>query len=410
MSGRALRRTAWCMAGLSVALSIAAVVLAAVNGESPAELVDSHHAIGILTALTGPVVGALIVAGDRRNLLGWVLCVDGVLLGTFNFTEQYAPLALGLTDRHATLPGGAFASWLSAWTNIPGIVLSTVFLVLLFPDGRVPTRRWLPVAWTGAAIAVVPTAILAAGTWPKRGPELVTENASLPPAVDYMFLVAFSGALLLAAAAAVSLVLRFRRAGAVQRQQIKWFAYGAIVSKPLGAFAMAPGYGPYLELLGSALMLGGLSIGIFRYRLWEIDRLVNRTLVYGLLTAILGGCYALGVLVIGQALSPGDNPSGLAVAATTLAAAAVFRPLRGGIQRAVDRRFNRRRYDAAKTIDQFAARLRQQVDLHALTAELVMVVDQTMQPTAVTLWLRPSGARMGRPVTPPAATPPAAAR
>jgi hypothetical protein len=409
MSWRALRRTAWSMAGLSLALAIAAVVLAAVNGESPAELVDSHHAIGILTALTSPVIGALIVAGDRRNLLGWVLCLDGVVLGIFSFTGQYAPLALGLTDRHATLPGGDFASWLSAWTNIPGIVLATVFLVLLFPDGRVPTRRWLPVAWAGAAIAVVPTAIFAAGTWPLRGPELVTEAGQLPPLVDAMFPLAFTGALLLTAAAAISLILRFRRAGAVQRQQIKWFAYGTVVSQPLSALATAPGYGPYLELLGSSLMLAGLSIGIFRYRLWEIDRLVNRTLVYGLLTAILGGCYALGVLVIGQALSPGDNPSGLVVAATTLAAAAVFRPLRGGIQRAVDRRFNRRRYDAAKTIDHFAARLRQQIDLHALTAELLTVVDQTMQPTAVSLWLRPSGGRAGRPAVPPAATPPAAA-
>ena len=393
MSGRALRRTAWSMAGLSVALAITALVLAALNGESPAELVGSHHAIGILTALTYPVIGAMIVAHDRRNLLGWVACVDGVLLGVFSFTEQYAPLALGLTDRHASLPGGAFASWLSAWTNIPGIVLATVFLVLLFPDGRVPTRRWLPVAWAGAAIAVVPTAIFAAGTWPHRGPDLVTESGSLPPLVDAMFAVAFGGALLLTAAGAVSLILRFRRAGAVQRQQIKWFAYGAVVSRPLGAFAMAPGYGPYLELLEPVLMLGGLSIGIFRYRLWEIDRLINRTLVYGLLTAILAGCYALGVLVIGLALSPGDNPSGLVVAATTLAAAAVFRPLRGAIQRAVDRRFNRRRYDAAKTIDHFAARLRQQVDLHALTAELLTVVDQTMQPTAVSLWLRPSATR-----------------
>jgi hypothetical protein len=252
--------------------------------------------------------------------------------------------------------------------------------------------------------AVVPTAILAIGYWPLRGPSLLDETGSLPPLVDAMFGIAFLVGLALGAICVVGLILRFRRAGAVQRQQIKWFAYGAVLSIPLSLFPEARPYGPYLELLGAVCLLAGLGIGIFRYRLWEIDRLVNRTLVYGLLTAILGGCYALGVLVIGQALSPGDNPSGLVVAAATLVAAAVFRPLRGGIQRAVDRRFNRRRYDGATTIDRFAARLRQQVDLHALTAELLTVVDQTMQPTAVSLWLRPSDGH-GRVATPPSAAP-----
>src|SRR6266540_3177727 len=329
--------SAWALCGLSLTLALASIVLATINGESPAELVTNHHAIGILDALTLPIVGALVVLRDPRHLLGWLL-----------------------------------------------VVISVVFLTLLFPDGRLPSRRWWPLAWAGAVIAVVPTAILAVGYWPLRGPELVTGTGSLPPLVDSMFAIAFSGALLLGAGSVVSLVLRFRRSGAVQRQQIKWFAYGAIVSVPLGAFPEVPGYGPYLELLGTVLLLAGLGIGIFRYRLWEIDRLVNRTLVYGLLTAILGGCYALGVLVIGQALSPGAHPSSLVVAASTLAVAAVFGPLRRGIQRAVDRRFNRRHYDAAKTIDAFAARLRQHVDLQAMTEELLAVADQTMQPTTVT--------------------------
>jgi hypothetical protein len=139
------------------------------------------------------------------------------------------------------------------------------------------------------------------------------------------------------------------------------------------------------------VLLTGLGIGSFRYRLWDIDRLLNRTLVYGLLTATRGGAYAVGVLVIGQRLSPGDNPSGLAVAASTLAVAALFQPLRHAIQRTVDRRFNRGHYDAAQTIDAFAARLRQQVDLHALTTELLAVVDRTMEPAGVSLWLRGQG-------------------
>jgi hypothetical protein len=379
------------MCALAFLLAIAAMVLAGVNGESPHGYVTSHHAIGTATALIFTPIGALIVARERRNLLGWILCVDGVLLGVFNFTQQYAPMALGLTADRYSLPGGELASWFGSWTNVPGIVLGTVFLPLLFPDGHVPTRRWRPLAWLAAAVAVVPAAILAIAYWPDRGPDLVNETGEESALVSNMFAVALGGALLLTAAAVVSLVLRFRRSRAIERQQIKWFAAGAALSVPMSAVATTGDAGAYLELLSTPVLLTGLGIGIFRYRLWDIDRLLNRTLVYGLLTAILGSAYAIGVLVIGQRLSPGDNPSSLVVAASTLAVAALFQPLRRAIQRTVDRRFNRRRYDAAKTIDAFAARLRQQVDLEALTTELLAVVDHTMQPTGVSLWLRPHG-------------------
>lgn len=384
-------RWAWSLCGLSILLAVASIVLAAINGESPNEFVASHHAIGTVSALFYPVIGVLVLAREPRNLLGWLMCVDGVFLGVFNLAQQYAPLALGLTEDRRSLPGGELASWLGSWTNVPGIVLSAVFVLLLFPDGHLPSRRWRPVAWAGAAVAVVPTVILATAYWSDRGPALVNQTGTESPLVSNMFAAAFGGALLLTAASAVSLIMRFRRSGAVRRQQIKWFAYGAVLSVPLGAFAMTGTVGAYLELTQTPVLLTGLGIGIFRYRLWEIDRLVNRTLVYGLLTAILGGAYALGVLVIGQRISPGKDPSGLVVAASTLAVAALFQPLRRAIQRLVDRRFNRRRYDAAKTIDAFAAHLRQQVDLQALTAELLAVVDHTMQPTGVALWLRPQG-------------------
>jgi hypothetical protein len=368
-------------------------VLAGVNGESLHEYVVNHHAVGTIGALFLTPVGALIVTRERRNLLGWILCANGVILGIFNLTQQYAPMALGLTEDRHSLPAGELASWLGSWTNVPGIVLSTVFLPLLFPDGHLPAPRWRPVAWLGVALAVVPTTVLAVGYWPDRGPNLVTQTGGQPALVSNAFMVAFGGALLLTAASAVSLILRFRRSSLVRRQQIKWFAYGAVLSVILGAFAMAGAVGAYLELAEVPLLLTGLGIGIFRYRLWDVDRLLNRTLVYGLLTAILGGAYAIGVLVIGQRLSPGEDPSSLVVAASTLAVAALFQPLRRATQRTVDRRFNRRSYDAAKTIDAFAARLRQQVDLNALTAELLAVVDDTMQPAGVSLWLRPYGDR-----------------
>jgi hypothetical protein len=324
----AVTRLAWALCLLSVTLALAGVALAAVNGEGPAELVTAHHAIGILTTLVVGPIGALIVVGDRRHLLAWLFLVEGLSLGAFNFTQQYAPLALGLTSRRLSLPGGELASWLTSWTNVPGVVIGVVFLVLLFPDGRMPSRRWWPVGLAGALAAVVPTVILAVGTWPLRGPALATSGADEPELVVTMFWTAFGAAMVLGAISVVALVLRFRRAGAAQRQQIKWFAYGAAPSVPLGMFAEARPYGPYLELLGAALQLAGVGIGIFRFRLWDIDRLVNRTLVYGVLTVLLGAVYAGVVLGLGHLFGGigGRTPSGAVAMATLAVAACSSRP------------------------------------------------------------------------------------
>jgi hypothetical protein len=386
-------RLAWGLCVLSVVLAAASVALAGFNGENLVELVANHHAIGILDALVLAPIGALIVVGDRRHLLAWLLLADGLLLAVYNFTQQYAPAALGLTPRRLSLPGGVLASWLTSWTNVPGIVIGVVFLVLLFPDGRVPSRRWWPVAWAGVVAVVVPTVVLAVGYWPLRGPGLLTEGTEEPDLVGAMFWLAFQAALVLGAISVVALVLRFRRAPAVQRQQIKWFAYGAALSVPLSLFPEARPYGPYLEFLGTVLLLAGLGIGILRFRLWDIDRLVNRTLVYGLLTVLLGAVYAGLVLALGQLSGGigGGTPSWV-VAGATLAVAALFQPGRRRIQQLVDLRFNRRKYDAARTIELFSARLRDHVDLDTLSAELLAAVDQTMRPTAASLWLRPSAA------------------
>jgi hypothetical protein len=387
----AVTRLAWALCILSVTLALASVALASFNGENLLELVANHHAIGILNALVLPLIGALIVVGDYRHLLAWLLIVAGAFLAVYNLAAQYAPLALGLTSRRLSLPGGDVAAWLTSWTNLPGIVILAAFLILLFPDGRPPSRRWRPVAWAGAVILVVPTAILAIGYWPLRGPQLITQEGSQPALVGAMFWTAFQGALLLGAISVVALVLRFRRASALQRQQIKWFAYGAALSIPLSLFPEARPWGPYLEFLGTVLLLAGLGIGIFRYRLWDIDRLVNRTLVYGLLTAVLGAVYAGLVLVLGQLFGGiGTETPSWAVAGATLAVAALFQPARRRIQQTVDRRFNRRKYNAAKTIEAFSIRLRDQVDLDTLSAELLAAVDQTMQPASASLWLRPS--------------------
>jgi hypothetical protein len=383
-----VRRLAWTVAALAVALGAGCLALGTVNGRSPADLIGAHEAIGLVSAVSFPVLGAMIVARQPRNWFGWLLLADGLSLGVYTFCQEYAPLALGMTDRHWPLPGGAAASWFGAWTNLPGIAMGSTLLVLLFPDGHVLSRRWRPLAWAGIAATAVPSALLAALAWPWRGPRLIGPYPD--PRMDNLFFLGFAVALLLLVASVVSVVLRFRRASGIQRLQIKWFAYGGLICLPLNFCGALPVVGPSLELSTVPILFAALAIGMFRYRLYDIDRLLNRTAVYAALTAILGGTYALGVLGLGQLFSHGRHPSSPVVALTTLAVAALFQPARRRVQAAVDRRFNRRRYDAAQTIQAFAARLRQQVDLHALTADLLTVVDQTMQPTHVALWLRPS--------------------
>ena len=373
---------AWSTGVLSTGLAVAAVVLAGRNGESPAELVFNHHAIGIVTAIGLAVLGALIAAHQPRNPIGWLMSVGALFLGVFSFTQQYAPLAMA-----ESLPGVAVTSWLATWTNLPGIAITITLVFLLFPDGRLPSPRWRPVGWLMAAATVVPAAVLAVRAWPVRGPELAVQSFD-HPALGGAFSTGFALVLALSVVALAGLIVRFRRSTGVERQQIKWFAYGAMIGIPLGLPAEVPFWGPILELLQPPLMFAGLGIGMFRYRLYDVDRLLNRTLVYGLLTVSLAAGYAAAVLLGGRVVS-GGRTSSLVVAAATLAVAAAFQPLRRTIQEAVDRRFSRRRYDAARTIETFAVRLRQQVDPDALRGELLEVVDQTVQPTHASLWLRP---------------------
>jgi hypothetical protein len=379
---------AWALGALSAGLAVGAVVLAGRNGESLPELVLNHHAIGIVTAIGLSLLGALIAARRPGNPIGWLMVVGALFLGVFSFSQQYAPLAVA-----ESLPGVDLTSWLAAWTNLPGIAITITFVFLLFPDGRLPSPRWRPVGWLLAAATVVPSAVLAVRAWPVRGPELAVQSFD-HPAVGDAFSAGFALVLALSLVSLAGLIVRFRRSTGAERQQIKWFAYGAMIGIPLGLPAEVPFWGPILELVQPPLMFAGLGIGMFRYRLYDVDRLLNRTLVYGLLTVSLAAAYAAGVLLLGRVVS-GGRTSSLVVAAVTLAVAAAFQPLRRAIQRAVDRRFNRRAYDAAATIEAFAVRLRRQVDPDALRAELLALVDQTVQPTRASLWLRPTRSDTG---------------
>jgi hypothetical protein len=329
-----------------------------------------------------------------RHPVGWLLLALGLSVTGSGVADGYA--RYGLVARPGALPAARWIAVYSPATTIAGLAL-VGFVLLLTPTGSLPSSRWRWWAWVAAAGPVVFVVALTVG------PGLV-----IPPyesAVDPVTIPALAGAVLVAivfgfivavgglVVGAGSLVARFRRARGVERQQLRWLALAAALT---GVGAAVVGVGIAMGATAVPLFAAGVCLvllplatgaAILRYRLYDLDRIISRTLAYGLLTVVLGGSYAVVVLGLGELIG---RDSSLVVAAATLAVAAAFQPGRRRVQAAVDRRFNRRRYDAAQTIAAFGDRLRQQVDLDTLTAELLAVVDQTIQPTNVSLWLRDS--------------------
>ena len=331
-------------------------------------------------------VGALVASRQPRNPLGWILLGAGL-------AYAIGGLTISLHERRGPAP--ALVIWVSTWVWMAGIGPAATFGLLLFPDGRLPSRRWRAIAWlAGAANALVVAGI---ALKPGRFEDDVVENplglAAAPGLPDAM---AVTGAFALAVAlvgSIASLFARFRRASSVERQQLKWLTYaGVLVGVALVVVFVIEAFVVQRALAITntivTLALAGvpvaMGIAILRHRLYDIDVVINRTLVYGGLTATLGAVYLALVLLIGLAV--GD--SGPAIAASTLAVAGLFRPARSRIQAAVDRRFYRRRYDAAQTLEAFGGRLREELDLEALGADLRGVVTETVQPAHVSLWLR----------------------
>jgi hypothetical protein len=341
-------------------------------------------------------VGAVILARRPGNRIGWLCWAIGFAITVSAVGSRQVWVVLADQDRSsawALLPLLATMAWL-------GTLLGLLpFLVLLFPTGRLLSRRWRPVAWAiGLVLGLYLTAVLLTPGPIDLGLRDNPDNPlGVKAAEGLLQLVQTTTGVVapvLVLAALASVVVRFRRARGEERQQLKWFTF-VIVADLVLFLGLAERVGPLGGLVifpvGLSMIPVAIGVAVLRYRLYDIDRIINRTLVYALLTALLGAVYAGVVLVLGQA-SRGiaTKPPGWAVAAATLAAAALFQPARRRIQQAVDRRFNRRRYNAAKTIEAFSTRLRDQVDLDTLSAELLAVVDQTMEPTRVSLWLRPS--------------------
>jgi len=397
MSPRAAAGLAWLLCGASLTLGLLGLVLESLNGHP---ITDALVAGIALLAITFPLVGAVVAARRPHNPLGWIFCAIGLSYGLTVTGEAYGIYALRTAP--GSLPGGGLMSWLGNWAWAPGLGLLLTFALLLFPDGRLPSRRWRPVAWLSAASIAITCGPGAAWSWPQRGLGLLESNQegleNAPRLVKLLALAGLPLILLCGLASVVALLVRFRRSRGVERQQLKWFAFAGAVTFAGLALVVTPSQygwlGPMNLLTSLPLLLSmpaATGIAILRYRLYEIDRLISRTLVYGLLTALLAGVYACMVLVLGQLFGGGvtGDPPSWVVAGATLAVAALFQPARRRIQTVVDQRFNRRNYDAAKTVEAFRAQLREEVDLEVLSAELLAVADQTMQPTKASLWLRP---------------------
>jgi hypothetical protein len=391
---------------MSVALAAASLILAPLNGRILAEIFldwSSGPSIAALPTWTVSfsVVGALIASHRPENSIGWIFLAVGFCYGLLSAGDEYAIYAL-LTNPGA-LPLGAEASWLGQWIWAPGLGLILVFLPLLFPDGHPPSHRWRPVAWLGGlsiGLTVVSSMIL---LWPERGSALLTGDES-PSHVVHVLLDFIALPMLFVAGlgAVISLLVRFRRARGDERQQIKWFASAAALSLVwIVVFGQSTrGLPGAIVALSGLLVLPSIpiatGIAILRYRLYDIDRIINRTLVYGSLTITLVALYFGGIVVLQRIfVTLTGQQSTLAVVASTLLIAALFTPLRRRIQGFIDRRFYRRKYDARKTLEAFSAQLRNETDLEALSDDLVGVVAETMQPAHVSLWLRPKASPKG---------------
>jgi hypothetical protein len=341
-------------------------------------------------------VGAVILARRPGNRIGWLCWAIGfaITVSILGSKQVWAVLAdQGRSSAWAVLPQLGTIAWL-------GTLLGLLpFLVLLFPTGRLLSPRWRPVAWAlGLVLGLYLIArLLTPGPVDPALPDNPLGIESADGLLQLIQTMAGVAVPFLVLGVLASVVLRFRRSQGEERQQLKWFTFvvaaDVVLIPGVGEAAQraAPVLGE-LVVFPATISLIPIAIGVavLKYRLYDIDRVINRTLVYGLLTILLGAVYLAGVFGLGQLLNPVSGESALAVAASTLAVAALFQPARRRVQAVVDRRFNRRRYDAARTVEGFSGRLRDEIDLDTLSVELLAVVEQTMQPTAVSLWLRPS--------------------
>jgi hypothetical protein len=443
MGSRAVTRLAWSLWALCVSLVAATALLYFVTPPIPVRGPPALWGVGFVTlSLAYPTVGAVVASRRPKNPIGWILCAVGLVLGFQTFAAGYADYGLlawpnpepGADDyvlwmRPEPLPGARYMAWLASWVAVPVVTVATVLLLLLFPEGRLPSgmlmpggrledHGWRVVVW----MAALGSAMVAAGVAARQGqidalgPSLwahvrienpLAVSGTVSEVVGFLaglgwFLVSISGLF-----AGASLISRRVLARGEERQQLKWFTYAAaltifgfpatLILVGVPAIILFGGDPPIWDMgiivgvFGFLFFPIAVGIGILRYRLYDIDLIINRTLVYGALSVILVLAYVVAIVLsqgVFRALT--GQKSQLAVVASTLAIAALISPLRRRVQEFVDRRFYRSKYDARKTLEAFSVRLRDETDLATLDGDLVGVVRETMQPEHVSLWLRPT--------------------
>jgi hypothetical protein len=393
---------AWGLAGLAVLAVAPAVRLSMLlnaaglpEAQGGAAIVAGYGAV-MLALTSSAAVGALLASRRPGHPVGWLLLGVGLSVALGVLVESYAKY--GLVARPGSLPGARYLAGVAVLTFTIVWLSCAGFVLLLTPTGSLPSPRW---RWWARLAAVAPAVVVMTSV--VQPDPLAPDWYGNPLAVPALYrLLAVPGvaAIVVVLASvlvgATSLVLRFRRAQLRERLQLRWLALAAALAAGLLLVALVAGFlGRDPVVLASISLCAALlplatGAAILRYRLYDLDRIISRTVAYGLLTVLGGLGYAGAVLLVGRAFGGlGGQPPSWAVAGLTLAAAVAVQPAHRRIQRVVDRRFNRRRYDAARTVDAFAARLRDQVDLGALHGELVAVVDQAIQPTSASLWLRP---------------------
>ena len=405
---------AWSLYGLATCVIVvtSGIGLLSQDGSNNVLRLASDALITIATPVVFAVVGALIVSRQPRNAIGWLLTV---VVGAFLVGE---PLEKYIDHLAGSSPPTTVPLVLAVWFNNWGwlvLIFSLLLILLLFPTGRPPTPRW---RWVGVAAIVWAALFVLMTTLSQqlRAPDLVIDNPLGVLGEDTVELLAgvwIAGLLMLIAACALALFIRYRRANDTEREQIKWLLYACAVfvvvfvsgnvrgvagSNSLGGYVWGILFGLSLVMLPAAI-----GIAVLRYRLYEIDVVINRTLVYGPLTAMLVVVYfgvVVGLQAVFRALTEQEQQPQLAVVVSTLVIAALFNPLRRRIQSFIDRRFYRTKYDARKTLEEFSVKLKDETDLQTLNSDLVGVVQETMQPAHVSLWLRPI-TEVGRSKEPP---------
>jgi hypothetical protein len=413
LSSRVAPWLAWSLAGLSVAMAAASVALhiATQSVQPPSSWGTGGNSavlVFVLPFLAFPLVGALIASRRPNNPIGWICLAVGIFWMLVLVSDAYG--LYGLVVRPGSVPFPAAIGSVGEWMWAPTVGLFGIYLLLLFPDGKLPSRRWLPVAWLAGAVIF----LVSAGGAIEPGPVEGLPGVRNPFGLEGSAWVADAtqGVILLLPvcilASATSLVLRFLHSEGEQREQIKWLAFAALIFGSGFSFFVifgsilpeaTAGANLLLEnLLEDAVTLSfagvpvAIGFAVLKYRLYEIDIIINRTLVYGSLTATLAMIYFGGVATaqaIFRALTGQEQQPQLAIVVSTLVIAALFNPLRRRIQGFIERSFYRSKYDARKTLEAFSAKLRDETDLESLNRELVGVVKETMQPAHVSLWLRP---------------------